>query len=160
MWVDTLKMQFHWDILHVKWFCVCVSFSLLCLHNDSIALTNHLKRTYIEERKVDHRGIQPKGFPLLFSALLASPFPAQSTTNTLASYCSTMYNTSAWLWRAFLRRNDVTEEIASGKQHQRAATALGFWGLRPRLKLRPKHASNSWDDCGSDAMMQLRTLWE
>lgn len=37
-----------------------------------------------------------------------------------------MHNTSAWLWRAFLRRNYITEEIAYGGQHQRGATARGL----------------------------------
>ena len=77
----------------------------------------------MEEKQWRH-----KGFPLLFSAQRASPSPPQCTTSTLANYCSTMHNTSARLWRAFLRRNDITEKkkITYGPQHQRGATALGF----------------------------------
>lgn len=66
------------------------------------------------------------------------------------SYCSTMHNTSAQLWRAFLRRNYITENFAYGGQHQRGATAHGFCS-GPWLKPQSKH-----ENC---SIKQLRWMW-
>lgn len=103
--------------------------SLLCLHNSSIALIYNQNRTYIKRRRkltMEEFSLHYKGFPVLFSALRASPLPPHSTTSTLASYCSAMHNTSGQLWKAFLRRkwhhwrNRLWRE-----QHQRGQNALG-----------------------------------
>lgn len=94
-----------------------------------------------------------EGFPLLFSALRASPLPPQSTTSTLASYCSAMHNTSArllkgisqkkwhhWrnrLWRAASKRWNCPRRLprtmakapfwARERQHQKKTEMTVVW---------------------------------